>query len=125
MPFVVIVADIIVTTLTYVLTPQSKGLKGLDFSNSYLVPEFGHPLDQGREEEERSRRGREEEEEKRGEKREVILQPLPPAQGRFISPCLPSALELLLKEGSVVGYSLVWCSFVWYSKVFYSLLWYS
>jgi len=62
---------------------KSKGLKGLDFSNSYLVPEFGHPLDQGREEEERSRRGREEEEEKRGEKREVILQPLPPAQGKL------------------------------------------
>ena len=108
----------IVITLTYILNPQSKGLKGLDFSNSYLVPEFGHPLDQGREEEERSRRareeeercrrGREEEEEKRGEKREVILQPIPPAQGRHVSPCLPSAPELLLKEGSVVWYSVVW-----------------
>jgi len=83
-----------------------KGLKGLDFSNSYLVPESGHPLEQEgrkrpREEEEEERRGsvvrrkedeeeearkvkkREEEEERRGEKREVVLQPVPPAQGKL------------------------------------------
>ena len=80
----------------------------MDFSNSYLVPESGHPLEQegrkrAREEEEEERRGslvrrkegeeegveeegrkvkkREEEEERRLEKREVVLHPGPPAQG--------------------------------------------
>ena len=56
-----------------------KGLKGLDFSNTYLVPEFGHPLDQR---EEGKKRQREEEEERRGEKREVVLQ-LAPSAGRL------------------------------------------
>jgi len=46
---------------------RTKSLKGLDFSNSYLVPDSGHPLDQ---------KDNEQTEEKKAEKREVILQPL-------------------------------------------------
>merc|ERR1719225_1986009 len=45
-----------------------KGLKGLDFSNSYLVPESGHPLEQ----EQVRKRPREEEDE---EQRRVMMSP--------------------------------------------------
>jgi hypothetical protein len=63
---------------------KGKGLKGLDFSNSYVVPESGqHPLDAVPEE--RRRVGREEEEDRRGEKREVVLQPASSAQGASLT----------------------------------------
>lgn len=114
-----------------------KGLKGLDFSNSYLVPESGHPLEQEgrkrpREEEEEERRAtvvrrneeeeedvrrgrkREEEEERRGEKREVVLQPVPPAQGKLatIQPLPPrpqpapgsiNPLSISLQQSPAIG----------------------
>ena len=80
------------------------------------MPESGHPLEQEgrkrpREEEEEERRGtvvrrkeedeeevrkvkkREEEEERRGEKREVVLQPVPPAQGRCHHKMFPTPLN--------------------------------
>jgi len=116
-----------------------KGLKGLDFSNSYLVPESGHPLEQEgrkrpREDEEEERRAtvvrrkeeegeegdvrkgrkREEEEDRRGEKREVVLQPVPPAQGKLatIQPLPPrpqpsagpvNPLSLNLQQPPAIG----------------------
>merc|ERR1712130_943437 len=119
-------------------TCKIKGLKGLDFSNSYLVPESGHPLEQeGRkrpreveEDEERRvtvvrrkeeeageevrRKKREEEEEWRLEKREVVLQPVPPtikpAQGKLatIQPLPPrpqpaGSLSISLQQQQLSG----------------------
>jgi hypothetical protein len=116
-----------------------KGLKGLDFSNSYLVPESGHPLEQegrkrpregeeeerratvvrrkeeeGEEEDVRKGRKRDEEEHRRGEKREVVLQPVPPAQGKLatIQPLPPrpqpsagpvNPLSLNLQQSPAIG----------------------
>jgi len=81
---------------------KAKSLKGLDFSNSYLVPDYGHPLEQGKEDDDAIRKGMEEEEEeekKRTEKREVILQPIPSTQGKLATiqplPPRPQALPLL------------------------------
>jgi len=87
---------------------KAKGLKGLDFSNSYLVPETGHPLDPGRREE-KIRNVREEEEEqveeeeKRTEKREVILEPLPSSQGKLatIQPLPPRPQALPTRPSSL------------------------
>jgi len=111
-----------------------KGLKGLDFSNSYLVPESGHPLEQDgrkrpREDEDEERRGlmvrrkeeeemrkvvkkmkeEEEEEERRGEKREVVLQPVPTAQGKLatIQPLPPRPQLAGSLNQPCVGASLV------------------
>merc|ERR1719341_1547213 len=103
-----------------------KGLKGLDFSNSYLVPESGHPLEQEgrkrpREEEEEERRATvvrrkedEEEEARKVKKREEVLQPVPPAQGKLatIQPLPPrpqpsagpvNPLSLNLQQPPAIG----------------------